>query len=130
MHKIRVFCSGISVRSPQPVGNLKNPRATRRARGPERRPERGAKRRTEAGAEARGPDGVPRVTFQFYHHRKNKIKILSKKVRDTQPNPRYQPKITLLCSDIAVYTQTYSDHITFHNLQNSNHCLCCRYCFT
>ena len=47
-----------------PEGIWKSPRARRRARGPERRPQWGAKRRTEAGAEARGPGGVPEGIFK------------------------------------------------------------------
>ena len=46
-------------------GFLKSPRAARRARGPERRPEWGAKRRTEAGAEARGRGELPEGIFKI-----------------------------------------------------------------
>ena len=54
------FLEGIFAQIPRsPEGILKIPRATRRARGLERRPEFGAKRRTPAEAEARGPGGLP-----------------------------------------------------------------------
>ena len=71
------------------------------ARSAERRPERSPE----------GPAVCPRAIFQFYDHRENKVKILSKKVRDAQPNPRYSAKKkTSLYSDIAVYTKVI--HIT------------------
>ena len=72
----------------------------------------GAQRRAWGGAEASvrrfaplsGLRSAPRAQrcapvwfFNFTTPCENKVKILCKKVRDTQPNPRYQPKTTWLC---------------------------------
>ena len=85
------------------VAKLKNHTGVhRRAREAERKPERGAKRRTEVGAELWGPTGAPRV-FSFTTHRENKVKILSKKVRDTQANPSYSTKNNVAIRMIATF---------------------------
>ena len=50
-----------------------------------------------------GPAVHPRVIFQFYHPSWKKVKILSKKVRDTQANPRYSAKNNVAMRMIATF---------------------------
>ena len=74
-----------------------------RARGAERRPERGAKRRTEAGAEPLGPGGVAPPDLPTFTVIAKKVKIFSKKDRDTQPNPCYSAKNNVAMRMIATF---------------------------
>ena len=46
--------------------------------------------------------------LNFTTHRENKVKILSKKVRDTQPNPRYSAKNNVAIRMIATFIPTTS----------------------
>ena len=46
--------------------------------------------------------------LNFTTHRENKVKILSKKVRDTQPNPRYSVKNNVAIRMIATFIPTTS----------------------
>ena len=46
--------------------------------------------------------------LNFTTHRENKVKILSKKVRDTQPNPRYSAKNNVAIRMIATFMPTTS----------------------
>ena len=79
------FVEGIFAQIPRVRrGFEKSPRAPRRARGPERRPERGAKRRTEAGAEARGPGGVPEGIFQIPERTRGSGR------KSTKQNPNFE----------------------------------------
>ena len=60
------------------------------------------------GLEPRRPDGVPPCAFcNFTTHRGNKVKILSKKVRDTQANARYSAKNNVAIRMIATFMPTY-----------------------
>ena len=64
-------------------------------------------------------------------HRENKVKILSKKVPDTQANPRYSAKnnvaIRMISTFIAKHNKIYNpdlliytcSNITFHNLNST-----------
>ena len=62
-----------------------------------------------------GPRSAPRARrcapvwfLNFTTHRENKVKILSKKVRDTQPNPRYSAKNNVAIRMIATFIPTTS----------------------
>ena len=57
-------------------------------------------RRPERSPE--GPAVLPRVIFNFTTHRE-KVKILSKKVRDTQANPSYSAKNNVAIRMIATF---------------------------
>ena len=69
--------------------------------------------------------------FNFTTHRENKVKILSKKVPDTQANPRYSAKnnvaIRMISTFIAKHNKIYNpdlliytcSNITFHNLNST-----------
>ena len=67
------------------------------AQGAERRPERSPE----------GPAVHPRVILNFTTHRENKVKILSKKVRDTQAKARYSAKNNVAIRMIATFMPSY-----------------------
>ena len=100
------------------VEKLKNHTGVhRRARGAERRPERGAQ------ATNGGRSGAPRARrcapvwfLNFTTHRENKVNILSKKLRDTQTNPRYSAKNNVAIRMIATFMPSKSFDIFTSNI--------------
>ena len=85
----------------------------RRARGAEWRPERDAKRRTEAGAEPRGPGGVAPPDLPNLTVIPKKVKILSKKDRDIQPNSCYSAKNNVAMRLIATFMPIYNISLSY-----------------
>ena len=61
----------------------------------------------EAGAEPRGPVGIPTPDFQIWNQITKNIMLLSKEVRDTQPNPRYSAKNNDAIRMIASFRQIF-----------------------
>ena len=75
------------------------------------------------GATNGGRSGAPRVRrctpvwfFNFTTHRENKVKILSKKVRDTQANPRYSAKNNVAMRMIATFMPIFFIYIIIANI--------------
>ena len=69
-----------------------------------RRHEQSDERRPERSPE--GPAAHPRVIFNFTIHRE-KVKLLSKKVRDTQANPSYSAKNNVAIRMIATFMPNF-----------------------
>ena len=81
--------------------------------GPPPGPRGGAEAGVRREAPNGGRSGAPRARrwtpvwfFNFPTHRENKVKILSKKVRDTQANPRYSAKNNVAMRMIATFMPT------------------------
>ena len=103
--------------------------ACRRAAAPVARHRRD--RSAAAGKTCWGPAVQPVWFFNFTTHRENKVKIVSKKVPDTQANPRYSAKnnvaIRMISTFIAKHNKIYNpdlliytcSNITFHNLNST-----------
>ena len=65
----------------------------------------------EAGAEPLGPVGIHTPDFQIWNKITKNIMLLSKEVRDTQPNPRYSAKnndaIRMIASFMPIHRLVY-----------------------
>ena len=87
--------------------------------GPRGGAEAGERREAPNG----GRSGAPRARrctpvwfFNFTTHRENKVKILSKKVRDTQAKARYSAKNNVAIHMIATFMPTFFIYITMTNI--------------